>query len=366
MADTTEHTSARYTERARRFRRTALCALAACLVSVVSACLFGPMDIAVRDVLTVLGARIAPLLSLSAATEPASPTVSLVVWDIRLGRIVLSLLVGASLAVAGTVFQGILRNPLADPFTLGVSSGAAFGASLAILLGFTGALPLLPAVGYLPAAALGGALLALFAVIMLGRSGGRLRRETLVLAGVVVATFLAALISLVKSLDEDSVASIVFWIMGSLQGRGWNECGLMLPWLVPGLLLIWRYSRELDILALGDTQARQLGMNADTVRQRLLIGASMLTAASVAVSGVIGFVGLVVPHLMRMLQGGEHRPLLISSGLSGGLLLLWSDVAARTVLPQGAELPVGVVTALLGGPFFCLLLRRRAAGGDAL
>ncbi|UZP69190.1 iron ABC transporter permease [Desulfovibrio mangrovi] len=343
-----------HSARSRRFRRTALCALAACIISVVAACLFGPVDIPAPKVLSLLWGKLT-----GASPAQADIAATLVVWDIRLGRVVLSLLVGASLGMAGTVFQGILRNPLADPFTLGVSSGAAFGASLVIMLGLSATLPLLPFVGTLPAAAMVGALTALFAVIMLGRSGGRLRRESLVLAGVVVATFLAALISLVKSLDEESVASIVFWIMGSLQGRGWNECTLVLPWFAVGSLIIWRFSRELDILALGDTQARQLGMNADRVRLWLLVGASMLTGASVAVSGVIGFVGLVVPHLMRMAQGGEHRPLLVSSGLAGGLLLLWSDVAARTILPEGAELPVGVVTALLGGPFFCLLLRRR-------
>ncbi|WBF67014.1 iron ABC transporter permease [Desulfovibrio subterraneus] len=340
--------------RSRRFRLTALCALAACVVSVAAACLFGPVDIPAAKVFSLLWLKLS-----GAEADRADVAATLVVWDIRLGRIVLSLMVGAALGMAGTVFQGILRNPLADPFTLGVSSGAAFGASLAIMLGVSATLPLLPFVGTLPAAAMTGALAALFAVIMLGRSGGRLRRESLVLAGVVIASFLAALISLVKSLDEESVASIVFWIMGSLQGRGWRECALVLPWFGIGCLLIWRFSRELDILALGDTQARQLGMNADRVRLWLLIGASMLTGASVAVSGVIGFVGLVVPHLMRMAQGGEHRPLLVSSALAGGLLLLWSDVLARTILPEGAELPVGVVTALLGGPFFCLLLRRR-------
>lgn len=194
---------------------------------------------------------------------------------------------------------------------------------------------------------------------MLGRVGGTMRRETLVLAGVVVSTFLSALISLVKSLDEESVASIVFWIMGSLQGRGWHEVMLFVPWFVLGMIPVVRFSRELDILSLGEVQARQLGMDAGRVRLWLLLGAGALTGVSVAVSGVIGFVGLVVPHLVRMLIGAEHRPLLAISALTGGLLLLWSDVLARTLLSGGAELPVGVVTALLGGPFFCLLLRRK-------
>ena len=287
-------------------------------------------------------------------------TRAVVVLDIRLSRIVLAWMVGAALAVSGVVFQGILRNPLADPFTLGVSSGAAFGASVVIYLGLAGAVLEFAGIDILPLAAMGGAIAALIAVIMLGRIGGYLQRETLVLAGIVVATVLSALISLVKSLDEESVANIVFWIMGSFHGRGWNHVALFAPYFVIGLLVVWRFSRELDILSLGEVQARQLGMNAGRTRMFLLIGASLTAGAAVAVSGVIGFVGLVVPHLVRLFQGAEHRPLLATSCFFGGFLLLWSDVVARTILPEGAELPVGVVTALIGGPFFCLLLRRKA------
>ena len=175
-----------------------------------------------------------------------------------------------------------------------------------------------------------------------------------------MATFLSALISLIKALDEESVASIVFWVMGSFQGRGWRHVGLALPYLAAGLVIIWVYSRELDILSMGDTQARQMGVHTEKVRLRLMIGASLLTAGAVSVSGVIGFIGLVMPHLIRMTVGAEHRRLLALSGLLGGVALLWSDVLARILLPGGEELPVGVVTALMGGPFFCLLLKRRA------
>jgi iron complex transport system permease protein len=350
----------------RRTLRPVLCcaaASAACAVSVFLACYAGAFPVEFADVTAVLlhAAGLGP----PPAAAQDNPALTVVVLELRLGRVVLSLLVGASLAVAGTVYQGLLRNPLADPFTLGVSSGAAFGASVALFWGLgTMALPFFPAAGILPAAALTGATAALAAVLVLGRVGGIMRRETLVLAGIVVSTFLSALISLVKSLDEESVASIVFWIMGSLQGRGWHEVMLFTPWFVLGMLPVIRFSRELDILSLGDVQARQLGMDASRVRLWLLLGAGALTGVSVAVSGVIGFVGLVVPHLVRMVIGAEHRPLLAVSALTGGLLLLWSDVLARTLLSGGAELPVGVVTALLGGPFFCLLLRRNT--GTAL
>ena len=325
------------------------------VLSIFAASLFGRMDIPASGV----GKSI--LAGIGLNSDPAlDPTWKVVVFNIRFSRICLSVLVGMALAVAGTVFQGILRNPLADPFTIGVSTGAAFGASLALFFGF-GSKTFL-GLGLLPLGALAGALAALFAVITLGRIDGQLRRGTMVLAGIVVATFLSALISLVKSLNEESVASIVFWVMGSFQGRGWNHVAFALPYIVAGLLIIWVYSRELDILSMGDTQARQMGVHTEKVRLRLMIGASLLTAAAVSVSGVIGFIGLVMPHLIRMTIGAEHRKLLGLSALLGGIALLWSDVLARILLPGGEELPVGVVTALMGGPFFCFILKRRKTG----
>jgi iron complex transport system permease protein len=293
--------------------------------------------------------------------QETDATRKIVILDIRLSRICLSWLIGSGLAASGVVFQGLLRNPLADPFTLGVSSGGAFGASLAITLGLAGAGSVF-GLRALPMAALAGALAALAAVVALGRIGGQLRRETLVLAGIVISTFLSACISLFKALNEESVSAIVFWIMGSLQGRSWDHVLLILPYYLLGCSLMLAFSRELDFLSLGESQARQLGVATTQVRLALLGGAGLVTAAGVAVAGVIGFVGLVVPHMVRLLLGAEHRPLMIYSALLGGLLLVWSDVAARVILPGGAELPVGVITALLGGPFFCFLLRRQRAG----
>ena len=327
------------------------------LASVFLACLFGPARVP-----ALAAARVLAGFS-GAGAAGTDPTLVTIVRDIRLPRAALSWLVGAALGLSGGVYQGILRNPLADPFTLGVSTGAAFGASLAIFLGLT-SLPWLSALELdpVPLAALAGAMLSLAAVIALAGAGGGMRRETLILAGIVTATFLSALISLLKSLNEDSVAGIVYWLMGGFAGRGFGHLALFAPYFLAGLAIVVRFSRELDILALGETQARMLGVRAARVRLYLLIGASLLAAASVAVAGVIGFVGLIVPHLVRLALGAEHRPLLAASALLGGILLVWSDVLARTVLPHGAELPVGVVTALLGGPFFCLLLRARTLG----
>ncbi len=321
------------------------------LLSLPLACLFGPWRIPPEQVLQ--------LLFHVADGGVAPESWSVVVLELRLSRAVLAWCCGGALAVSGAVYQGLLRNPLADPFTLGVSSGAACGASLALALGVAGILPHFLA---LPASALAGAALALTGVLVLGRLAGGLRRETLVLAGLVVSTFLAACISLIKALNEDSVSSIVFWLMGSFQGRGWTEVLIFAPWFLCGVLLVALYARELDLLSLGEEQAAQLGVHVGRARLCLLLGASLMAAAAVAVAGVIGFVGLVVPHLVRLAAAPGSRALLLASLLLGGALLLWSDVLARVVLQEGAELPVGVVTAMIGGPFFCWLLGVRKGG----
>ncbi|GAB1409507.1 iron ABC transporter permease [Desulfovibrionales bacterium] len=319
------------------------------IFSVYAALFVGPFSLPAADIHSTL----ARLFS----GQPIS-TAMIVVRDLRLARIVLAVLAGACLAVSGTVFQGLLRNPLADPFTLGISSGAACGATLALTCApayawIQGHLLLLT-----PVAALVGAFVAMVLVLALSRMHGSLSRESLVLGGIVVSTFLGALISLVKALHEESVSTIVFWIMGSFQGRGWEHSFFMLPLMGLGLGCVLLFSRELDILRLGKEQATLLGVAVTRARVGLLLGAGMLTAAAVSVSGIIGFVGLVVPHLLRVLVGADTRPLLLLSGLGGAFILLWSDVLARTILSHGAELPVGVVTALFGGPFFCLVLAR--------
>jgi iron complex transport system permease protein len=284
-------------------------------------------------------------------------TVGYIVLHVRLARICLALLVGGALALAGAVYQGVLLNPLADPFTLGISTGAAFGASVAILFGagvghFMG-------ISALPGAAFLGALFALYAVYLLGSVEGRINLVTIVLAGIIVSTFLSAMISLLKSLNEESVSTIVFWIMGSLSGKSWTHVLLVLPYIAAGAIFILCFTRELDLLSLGDVQAQQLGVNVQRVRFRLLLAASLITAAAVAVSGIIGFVGLVIPHLVRLALCPGHRRLIPAAMAAGGFLVLVSDTIARTILPGGAEIPVGVVTAIIGGPFFCFLLLRR-------
>lgn len=336
-------------------RRTALFGLVFLLLIPLAAILasgIGSYHIALRDILRLW---LSPLSeSWSAGIDDTARYITL---HVRLARICLALAVGGGLALSGAVYQGVLLNPLADPFTLGVSTGAAFGASLAILLGW-GAWSLW-GMSLLPVAAFAGAVFALYLVYLLGRINGRVHSTTLVLAGIIVSTFLSAWISLLKSLNEDSVSTIVFWIMGSLSGKGWVHVGLVLPYLAVGGGIIVASARELDLLCLGEVQAQHSGVDVSRVRFRLLLAASLVTGASVAVSGVIGFVGLVVPHLARFAVGTLHRHLLPASLAAGGLLVLLADTMARSLLPSGEELPVGVVTAILGGPFFCYLMLRR-------
>ena len=340
---------------ARRFAAALLVLCLGLLASVVLATGIGRMEVSWQTVFGVI------LGKLGLAAAPMDRTTEVVIWGIRLSRVVLSGLVGAALAAAGVVFQGLLLNPLADPFTLGVSTGAALGVALLVMLGAGGSfLGLSP----LPLGALAGALGAMVAVLALSReSGGSISKESMILAGIVVSTFLSALISLIKSLYEESLSAIVFWIMGSFSGRGWIHVGFLLPYAVLGLILAFSYHRELDILALGEEQSHHLGVAVSKVRLNLLLAASLLTAGAVSVSGVIGFVGLVVPHLVRVLAGPSHGRLLVLSAFTGALILIWADVAARVLLASGQELPVGVVTALLGGPFFFYLLKSRRARG---
>lgn len=347
-------------------RRLVFAALALVwLASLPLACLPGPVPVSAHDVFQALAAAV------GLAPSPQDPAIALVVERIRLARVCLAALCGGALAVAGVALQGVLRNPLADPFTLGISAGAACGASIAIALGgplaavlsgvwgHLGAAQGFTQAGLIAPAALCGAMAALFGALWLGRGEGTFSRESVILAGIAMAAFLGALVALIKALNEESVTSIVFWIMGSFQGRGWDSMPLLLITLVPGLLATALGWRALDVLAVGDEQAAQMGLDVGRARLWLLAGASCMTAGCVAVAGVIGFVGLVVPHVLRLLLGWGHGALLAGAFFGGGVLLVWADVLARCVLSGGQELPVGVVTALLGGPFFALLVRRR-------
>ncbi len=278
-----------------------------------------------------------------------------VVTDVRLPRILTSVLVGGGLAMCGVVFQGILLNPLADPYTLGVSAGAAFGAALAILMNMT-ALSL----HSVPLFAFIGALATLTAVVYLSSAGGGPSSSNLILSGIIVAAILSAGISFLKYVADEQVAVIIFWLMGSFASKTWGDVALMLAAVVAGLAVFLYFARELNLMALGSQMASSLGVDTRRVTLLLLATASLVAAVCVSVSGIIGFVGLLVPHIMRLATGPDNRRLIPASLLAGAILLLSADTLTRAVLP--AEIPIGVLTALIGGPFFCWVFRRQSAG----
>ncbi len=292
---------------------------------------------------------------LRGAAGSLDPLHQSVILEVRLPRILTSLSVGFGLAVAGTVFQALLLNPLADPFTLGVSSGAAFGAALALLLGLTF---LGPATIWLMAFA--GAAATLFAVIAMSGRDGELSPANLILSGVIVSAILSAGLSFLKYLADERVSVIVFWLMGSFVSRTWTDAALTGSISIAGFAVCLFLARDLNIMTLGTRPARSLGVDTGRVRLILLLTASLISAICVSVSGIIGFVGLIVPHLMRLAVGPDNRLLLPASGLAGGLLLLAADTLTRTVLPH--EVPIGVLTALIGGPIFCWIFTRSRSG----
>lgn len=278
-----------------------------------------------------------------------------IVMQVRLPRVLLALLVGASLAVAGAAFQGVLRNPLADPFTLGVSSGSAVGAALLIFFGWQFSLIgvfTLPAVAFLTGAA------TLWIVMMLARENGRIPVESLILSGVVMQSFLGAIVSFLTAMSKKTVNEILYWTMGSLSLRGWSYTAILLPYLVVGGLFLWSRSRSLNLFVLGERQAAHTGLNVERTKLIVLLVATLMTAAAVSVSGVIGFVGLVVPHIIRLITGPDYRLIIPLSALGGGIFMMWSDLAARSLLAP-TEIPLGVVTAFVGAPFFAYLLYRK-------
>lgn len=277
-----------------------------------------------------------------------------IVWKVRLPRVVLGMLVGAALGLAGAAFQGVLRNPLADPYTLGVSSGASVGASFLILFG----LQYVFGGWSVPAVAFGTGTLTLAVVLMLARADGKLRIETVILSGVVMQAFLSALVSLMVSMSKQVINEIIFWLMGSLALRGWSYTLILLPYLVIGVAVLTGYGRAMNVFALGERQAAYLGVNIERTKLIVLIASTLITAAAVSVSGVIAFVGLLVPHLLRLIAGPDYRLLLPLSVIGGAIYVLLADTLARTLLSP-TEIPLGVVTAFMGAPFFAYLLRRR-------
>ncbi|GGJ97885.1 ABC transporter permease [Streptomyces camponoticapitis] len=330
--------------------------LGALLVLCLLSAGLGAYDIPLGDVLSSVRHRI----GLGGAALERVP--ESVLWNVRLPRVVLALLVGASLGCAGALMQGVFGNPLAEPGVIGISSGAAVGAvaSIALGLSFFGNWTV-------TACAFVSGLLTVLLVYAMSRSGGRTEVVTLILTGIAVNAFAGALIGLsIFFADNAQISQITFWQLGSLAQATWPKVLAVLPCALLGLAVAPFYARKLDLLALGERPARHLGVDVERLRVVLVLVVALLTAAAVAVAGIITFVGLLVPHLLRMANGPGHRFLVPGSALGGALVLVAGDLAARTVAAP-AELPLGVLTALFGSPFFFWLLRRtrRRQGGWA-
>ena len=327
--------------------------LAICTVlTIIISTGMGYMAISAEGILRVIGAH---LTGNQALVDSLEKTVPYVVMDVRLPRILTAALVGAGLAMSGVIYQGILLNPLADPYTLGISSGAAFGASLTLLANIT-------LFGHFstPLFAFAGAILTLLTVIRLSTFNGLISAQTLILSGVIVGAILSAGISFLKYLADEQVAIIIFWLMGSFASSTWKGVGLVGGAVLFGMAVTLFYGRDLNIMSLGRRSSDSLGVETAKVRKILLLVASLVTAVCVAVTGIIGFIGLIVPHLMRYLVGPDNRKLLPASAFAGTILLLLADTVTRAVLP--VEVPIGVLTALIGGPFFCVIFRQKQKG----
>ena len=279
-----------------------------------------------------------------------------VVWEIRAPRVVLGLLVGGALALAGGSYQGVFRNPLADPYLLGVAAGAGLGATIAITSGAEGSLGPLP---WVPLAAFAGALLAVSLTYTVAARGGERSPATLLLGGVAIASTFTAAQTYLQLRQTQTFRDVYTWILGDLSTAGWHDVVVLLPYVVLSSALLLAYRRRLDVLAVGDEEASTMGVGVARTRLVVLAAASLMTAAAVSVSGLIGFVGIIVPHAVRLIgRTTSYRVVLPLSLAGGAAFLVLADLVARTALSP-AELPIGVVTAALGGPFFIVVLRKR-------
>jgi len=308
----------------------------------------GSTDIPFSTLFHILLAKL-PLIHIEPTWTINTETI---IFDIRLPRLLLAGLVGAALAVAGTTYQGLFRNPLADPYLIGVAQGAALGAIIGFMLPVSwqlGSIPLLAFVGAVSAAAM---------VYSIAKVGKTLPMTTLILAGVAIGAFLAAITSYLMIASGDKLHGIISWLLGSFSLTSWWQVAVVTPYILVGTVIIWLYARPLNVMQLDEEQAQQLGINVEQVKLILLGAATLITAAAVCFCGIIGFVGIIIPHAVRLIWGPDHRFLLPLATLAGAIFLILADAAARTMLAP-TEVPIGVITAFFGAPFFLYLLRQK-------
>jgi iron complex transport system permease protein len=324
------------------------------ILTIAFAVTVGPMQIPPIEVYKIIIKNI-PFIGDLVRVESSS-SAEVVVFQVRLSRVLAAALVGIALAVAGVVLQALFRNPMADPYLLGISAGASLGASLAIAFGigfsFFGLLFSVPIMAFV--FAIGTVIL----VYSVARRGQGVEMLTLLLVGIAVNSFLLAIMAIVRIVSGDAIHAIMAWILGSLVTSNWSYVEIILPFVVIGVALIYVFAKDLNIILLGEEQAHHLGVDTERLKRIMLASATLITAAAVSISGIIGFVGLIIPHIARILVGPDHRILIPSSALAGAIVLILCDTMARTVV-RPVELPVGIFTSLLGCPFFIYLIRKR-------
>lgn len=346
-----------YIQKKRQYRLGLYILIVMLLIVMFFSCSVGAADIDMIDALKIILSRL-PIIGekINMGTLPNSAET--IVWKIRLPRVLLAMFSGSALALAGATYQGLFRNPLAEPYILGVSAGAAFGGTVSIVFGLSNIL----GIGGTSLMAFIGAILTTLIVYNLGKGQGRTSMTHLILAGVAINSLLSSLISLFMILDREKLDRIVLWTMGSFTGASWEKVLLEIAATVIGMVVIYAYGRDLNIILTGEENAKYLGVDVEFVKRRLLIVSSFISAVTVSVSGIIGFVGLIIPHGVRIVVGPDHRALLPYSLVVGGIFLMLADTLARIIMPP-VEIPVGVITAIFGAPFFLhLLLKSKREG----
>lgn len=332
---------------------TLLVLLIALGFAIIFACSVGPVRIPFTDTMRLLLSKI-PLVKKWVNIDDISESYQRILFVVRVPRVLGATLVGMSLAGAGVVFQGVLRNPLAEPYILGVSSGAAFGATVTIVFGLSFTVLGITAISI---GAFIGAIVTMYVVYNIARVGMKSSVTTLLLSGIAVSFLLSSMVSLMIALNRDQIERIVFWTMGSLSSMKMSQLEVIYIPIILCLAVFLFFSRDLNVMLLGEDSATSMGIDVVLLRKVLLVTASVATAFSVSVSGIIGFVGLIVPHAMRLIVGPNHKYLTPASILTGAIFLILSDTIARTIIAPG-QLPLGVITSIIGAPYFIFLLYR--------
>jgi len=347
-----------YAKRSKRWKLTLTLLVIALFLTALVALNIGYEFISFPEILTALCNQIPFINStIDPNTLPANfAGIESIIVHVRLPRIIGGIIIGAGLAASGVLYQGVFRNPMADSFVLGVSTGASVGAGIGILVGSGLNLLGLP---FTQVAAFAAALVTVFVVYNISRVGTRVPEMTLLLSGLAITFFLSAVFQIMQILAPTlQLHGLVSWTIGGIANIGWNDIWKITPLIIAGIILSYFFSRELNMISLGSDTAQHLGVNTERTKKILLTLGAMMTAAAVSISGAIGFVGLMIPHMTRLIMGPDHRLLLPASVIVGAIFLVICDAVAR-VLTGAAELPVGIITALAGGPFFIFLLRKK-------